>query len=118
VVTSQRIRKGLLALLAAAGVAAQPSLVFAQSERVGARQVQRRIAPEYPELAKRMNLTGKVKIEVVIARSGQVTRTRAVGGHPVLLQAAESAVKDWKFSRSAQESVGIVEMEFVGTVVH
>jgi TonB family protein len=84
---------------------------------VGTRQVKRRIAPEYPDVAKRMNLTGKVKVEVVIAPSGRVTRIRGVGGHPLLLQAAETAVKNWMFAPAAEETVGIVEIDFAGTVV-
>jgi TonB family protein len=118
-VTSQRIRKGLLALtLVATGIPMQPLSLFGQTDKVGTRQVKRRIPPEYPEVAKRMNLTGKVKVEVVVAPNGQVTRTRGVGGHPLLLRAAEAAVKDWKFSPGAEETIGVVEIEFAGTEVH
>ena len=42
---------------------------FAQTATTdeGKRKVKTRVAPAYPELAKRMNVTGKVKIEVIIA---------------------------------------------------
>ena len=41
-------------------------------------------SPQYPELAKKMNLSGTVKIEVVVAPNGTVKEARVVGGHPVL----------------------------------
>ena len=63
----------------------------------GKRKVKSRVAPAYPELAKRMSVTGKVKIEVIIAPDGHVKSTRAIGGHPLLVQACQDAVKEWKF---------------------
>jgi hypothetical protein len=42
-----------------------------------------------PELAKKGNLTGTVKIEVTIAPDGTVKRTRVMGGHPVLASEGE-----------------------------
>ena len=36
------------------------------------RKVVNRVKPAYPELARRMNITGTVKIEVVIAANGSV----------------------------------------------
>jgi TonB family protein len=101
-----------------AGIEARHSVVFAQEQRSVAREIKRRVAPDYPELAKRMNLTGKVKVEVVIAPAGQVTLTRAIGGHPVLVQAAERAIKEWKFAPASETTTQIIEMVFAGTEVH
>ena len=47
------------------------------------------LQPTIPELAKKLNLTGTVRIEVIIAPDGTVKRSRVLGGHPVLAQAAE-----------------------------
>lgn len=74
--------------------------------------------PEYPEVAKRLNLTGKVKLQIVIAPDGHVRLTRPIGGHPVLVQSAENAVKDWKFVPDSAETIQMVEVEFAGTEVH
>ena len=54
---------------------------FAQSSGMeeGKRKVKTKVAPAYPELAKRMNVVGKVKIEVIITPDGRVKSTRA--GH-------------------------------------
>ena len=80
----------------------------------GKRKVKSKIAPAYPELAKRMNVTGKVKIEVIIAADGHVKSTRAIGGHPLLVQACQDAVKEWKFSPAPEESTQVVEFDFTG----
>ena len=76
------------------------------------RKVKTKTAPQYPELARRMNVTGKVKIEVVIAPDGRVKGTRVVGGHPLLVQACQDAVKEWKFVPAPEESTQLVEFEF------
>jgi len=61
-----------------------------------------------------MNVTGKVKIEVVIAPDGRVKNTRVVGGHPLLVQTCQDALKEWKFGASSEETTQIVEFEFHG----
>jgi TonB family protein len=78
------------------------------------RKVKTKVAPAYPELAKRMNVTGKVKIEVIIAPDGHVKSTRAIGGHPLLVQACQDAVKEWKFIAAPEESTQVVEFDFTG----
>ena len=79
------------------------------------RKVKSRTTPSYPELARRMNVTGKVKIEVVISTDGRVKSTRVVGGHPLLVQTCQDALKEWKFVVSSEETTQIVEFEFHGS---
>lgn len=76
------------------------------------RKVRTKTAPLYPELAKRMSVGGKVKIEVVITPDGHVKSTRVMGGHPLLVQACQDAVKEWKFVAAPEESTQVVEFEF------
>jgi len=76
------------------------------------RKVKSRTTPSYPELARRMNVSGKVKIEVVIAPDGRVKTTRVVGGHPLLVQTCQDALKEWKFVAASEETTQIVEFEF------
>lgn len=80
----------------------------------GSRKVKSRVAPIYPDLAKRMAVTGRVKIEVVIAPDGKVKTTRVIGGHPLLVNPAVDAVKEWKFSPAPDETTQIVVFEFKG----
>ena len=103
-----------LALAAGVAVVLAGASGFAQSGSTdeSKRRVKTKTAPAYPELAKRMNVTGKVKIEVVITPDGRVKSTRVVGGHPLLVQACQDAVKEWKFVAAAEETTQIVEFEF------
>jgi TonB family protein len=110
---TQRIRR---MLAAAAALLLSGAIAFAQSSSTdeGKRKIKTKVAPAYPELARRMNVTGKVKIEVVITPDGHVKSTRIVGGHPLLVQACQDAVKEWKFLPSLEETTQIVEFEFHG----
>ena len=87
---------------------------FAQtgSTDEGKRKVKTKVAPAFPDLARRMNVTGKVKIEVIIAPDGHVKSTKAIGGHPLLVQACQDAVKEWKFVPAPEESMQVVEFDF------
>ncbi|HYL64400.1 MAG TPA: energy transducer TonB [Candidatus Methylomirabilis sp.] len=107
----------LRGVAATALVCALGSYTFGQSASTdeGKRKVKSKVAPAYPELAKRMNVTGKVKIEVVITPDGRVRSTRVIGGHPLLVQACQDAVKEWKFAPGPEETTQIVEFEFSGS---
>jgi len=76
------------------------------------RKVIARTAPTYPELAKRMHVTGKVKLEVVVAPSGLVKSVTLVGGSPVFERSAVEAVKQWKFEPAQAETKAIIALEF------
>jgi TonB family protein len=102
----QRVLAGI-ALSCVLGTQALP-----QSSEDGKRKVKTKVAPAYPELARRMNVTGKVKIEVIITPDGKVKSTRALGGHPLLVQACVDAVKEWKFVAAPEETTQVVEFEF------
>ena len=103
-----------LAGVALTAVLGASALSQSGSSEEGKRKVKSKIAPTYPELAKRMNVTGKVKIEVIITPDGRVKSTRAVGGHPLLVQACLEAVKEWKFMAAPEETTQIVEFDFNG----
>jgi len=68
--------------------------------------------PQYSELARRMKLSGTVKLEVVITPGGQVRQTKALGGHPVLVESAEQAVRDWKFEPASSQTTETLEFRF------
>jgi len=97
-------------------MAALPHRAVAQdsSQQESKRKVKKRVEPVYPELAKRMRLTGKVRVQVVISPEGRVTSTKELGGNPVLLGAAEQAVKEWSFEPGPSETTEVVEFNFAG----
>lgn len=98
-----------IAIVAGAGVAGLRAQ-DASSEMV--RRAKVKVAPVYPDLARKMNITGTVKIQVVVAPNGTVKDAKVVGGHPVLAGAALDAVRKWRFEPAAVESSGVVEIKF------
>ncbi len=82
-----------------------------QSSDMTARKLIQKVEPHYPEIARRMNLSGTVKVVALVAPDGKVKKVQPVGGSPVLVQAAESAVSQWKFAPGA-ESNETIELHF------
>ncbi|HWR16398.1 MAG TPA: energy transducer TonB [Terriglobales bacterium] len=78
----------------------------------GGRKVKTKVSPVYPDLAKRMNLSGVVKVEVVIAANGSVKDTKVIGGHPLLVESAVSAVKKWRYEPASNDTTQVVEFQF------
>jgi TonB family protein len=104
-----------LGLLLGESLAISPkALAQESSPESGKRKVKTRVLPDYPELAKQMKVTGKVKIETTIAADGHVTNTRVVGGSPLLVTAAMDAIKKWRFEPAAKETTEVIEFEFTG----
>jgi TonB family protein len=75
------------------------------------RKILRKMTPTYPELARKMNLGGTVKVIAVVAADGEVKSVEPKGGSPILLRAAEDAVSKWKFV-SGGESRETIEVRF------
>src|SRR5690349_9455549 len=82
---------------------------------IAASDVQRKakvkIPPQYPEIAKRMNIVGSVKLAIQIAPNGTVRTVKPLGGHPVLIDSAVEAVKQWKYE-PGDEATEVVEFQF------
>ena len=90
--------------------ALQPVSMYGQDE--SGRKTKSKVTPIYPELAKRMNVFGSVKIQVVIAPNGAIKNTKVIGGHPLLIDAALDALKKWKYDTASDETTQIVEFKF------
>jgi TonB family protein len=102
-------------VIAVAAILAFAGAIYAQdpaASDAAKRKVKARVAAEYPQLARRMGVTGKVKVEVTITTDGKVSNTKIVGGSPVLVSAAVDAVKKWKFEPGPKDTVEIIEFEF------
>jgi TonB family protein len=110
---SQRIAAVLLAVIAlfAALVPHHAAAQTAQNDEI-IRRAKTKVQPAYPELARKMQISGTVKIEVTVATNGTVKEARVVGGHPVLATAALDAAKKWRFEPAGSESSGIIDFKF------
>jgi TonB family protein len=76
------------------------------------RKVAARVAPVYPELAKKMHIHGAVRVEAVVRPNGTVKSTRVLGGNPVLVDAAVEAVNKWKFETAQTETTEVLQLTF------
>jgi TonB family protein len=98
-------------LLYAIFVSVLPVLSSAQ-QGPSARKVLTRVNPQYPSMARNMNLRGVVRIEAVVAPNGTVKTAEVKGGHPLLGQAAQNAVREWKFEPAPHETREVIEVKF------
>src|SRR3954471_1640082 len=104
------LRKLVPALLVAMITVSISTLAFAAG-----RTAKSKSTPAYPELAKRMNISGTVKVEVTVAPNGHVVSAKAMGGHPLLVESAVAAAKQFKYDPSPEETKELVEFKFNGT---
>ena len=61
-----------------------------------------KVQPQYPEIARRARIEGKVVLEAVIDGSGNVVNVRVLRSVPLLDGAATEAVKQWKYRPARQ----------------
>ena len=53
--------------------------------------------PTYPQMARIAHILGDVILQATISKTGSIENLRAVNGHPILIQAALDAVRQWKY---------------------
>jgi TonB family protein len=108
------VGKRVLLLLVAALIALTVNMEAAQSSSTAAsdRKVTAKVAPVYPDLAKKMHIHGTVRVEAVVRPNGGVKTTRVLGGNPVLVDAALEAVGKWKFEAAQAETTEVVQVTF------
>jgi len=56
-----------------------------------------RVEPSYPPLARAARVQGDVVLTAVISVSGDIENLQLVSGHPMLVPAAITAVKQWRY---------------------
>ena len=83
-----------------------------KSETPVLRKIKSRAQPVYPELARRMKLSGSVRLELIIAPDGKVKSAKVLGGHPLLAEAALDAVRRWVYEPGHEQTVQVVDIRF------
>lgn len=84
----------------------------AKQLQASTRKIKVSTPPEYPELARKMNIQGLARVLLTVAPEGKVTAVKELGGNPVLVAALVEAVKKWKYEASDRESTIEVRFEF------
>lgn len=105
-----RIAVALFALLSI--VIFAPNHTHAQESTEGARKVLAKVQPQYPNIARTMNIQGSVRADVLVGPNGMAKSIEVKGGHPVLAQAAQDALRQWKWEPSPHETHEVVELRF------
>jgi TonB family protein len=89
-----------------------PGLIAQQEQSESVRKIVNRVSPQYPEIARTMNLAGSVKAEALVEPNGVVKSVEVKGGHPVLVRAAQNAIYKWKWAPAAHETREAIEVRF------
>jgi TonB family protein len=102
----------ILLVMAIAGLAG-PADTYGQEVRSGGkRKIVTQARPVYPELARKLNIVGTVRLLVNVAPAGNVVGTQELGGSPVLVKAALDAVVKIKWEPATDGTKEIVEIKF------
>ena len=56
-----------------------------------------RVEPVYPPLAKAARIKGPVVLQAIISKQGTIESLHVLSRHPMLVQAAVSAVQQWRY---------------------
>ena len=64
---------------------------------VQAAKLVNRVQPVYPPLARQTRISGTVKLHAIIGKDGSVQQLQVVSGHPLLVQSALDAVRQWRY---------------------
>src|ERR1700686_4163838 len=68
-----------------------------QGGQVQAAKLTNKVTPMYPPLARQTRISGTVRLHAIIAKNGTVEQLEVISGHPLLVQAALDAVRQWKY---------------------
>jgi protein TonB len=89
-------------VIGGAGTAAPPPPKVAPKRvsvggNVQAARLVNRVQPVYPPLARQTRISGTVKLHAIIGKNGAVEQLQVLSGHPLLVQSALDAVRQWRY---------------------
>jgi periplasmic protein TonB len=88
-------------VIGGAGAAPPPPKPNVTRTRVGgavqAAKLINRVQPIYPPLARQTRISGTVRLHAIIGKDGTVQQLSVESGHPLLVQSALDAVKQWRY---------------------
>ena len=70
---------------------------------VAAAKLINRVQPIYPVLARQTGIQGVVKLHAILGKDGTVQQLQVLSGHPLLVQAALDAVRQWIYQPTLLE---------------
>jgi TonB family protein len=89
-----------------------PRSAAQKSDKTTTRKLLYRESPGYPLTLREAHIGGVVRLEITISPRGSVDQVSALGGNPVLVEAASAAVRKWKYVAADNETKTQVEFTF------
>src|SRR5580692_5824508 len=71
------------------------------------RKIVKKVEAQYPSILKRRGIGGTVRLKVAIHADGTVKDVEVLGGNPALADAAEKAVRQWKFAPGGESTITV-----------
>ena len=71
------------------------------------RKIVKKVEAQYPSILKRRGIGGTVRLKVSIHADGSVKDVEVLGGNPALADAAEKAVRQWKFAPGGESTIRV-----------
>jgi len=102
----------LIATLLCNALTISPALSQTAQAQSATRKLKVSVPPEYPELARKMNIQGVARVLLTVASDGRVVGVKELGGNPVLVASLVQAVHKWKYESADRESEIEVRFEF------
>jgi protein TonB len=92
---------GVLGGVLSAANSTPPKVAPPQKARVSGGVMQgnliNRVNPQYPAIARQARISGQVILQAVISKSGAIENLKVVSGHPMLINSAMDAVRQWRY---------------------
>ena len=89
-----------------------PRPLTAQASQDDGRKIRKSVPAAYPELARKNNIHGTVRLQILVTPEGKVKETKVLGGNPVLVDAFTQAVLKWEYEPAPRSSTIVVMGEF------
>ena len=75
-------------------------------------KVLKKVLPAYPEILKKMGVSGTVRVKVTIAADGSVKDVEARGGNAIFIDAVAAAVRSWKYVAGERQRTADISVTF------
>jgi TonB family protein len=73
----------------------------------GERKIIKKVEAQYPSVLKRRGIGGTVRLKVLVHADGSVKDVEVLGGNPALADAADKAVRQWKFAPGNESTITV-----------
>ena len=74
---------------------------------VQAAMLLQQVRPVYPSMARTARIAGNVRLKAVIGTDGKIKNLTAVSGHPLLVDAAMNAVRQWVYMPTMLDGISV-----------